>query len=131
MFEPYYRQLRGAVSLTPSPFGLGALLATNSLKLINSDALCARPLPAGAKCAKCKSVEGALRACSFCKGGIYHDTAACLGEERGSEASHAHRSFPWCCPKCFKKGATALGKSLMAARAARGPGYEARPGALT
>ena len=62
MFEPYYRQLRGVASLTPSPFGLGALLATKSLKLINSDALCARPLPAGAKCAKCKSAEGALRA---------------------------------------------------------------------
>ena len=113
MFEPYYRQLRGVASLTPSPFGLGALLATKSRKLFNSDALCARPLPAGAKCAKCKSAEGALRACSFCKGGIYHDTAACLGEERGSEASHAHQSFPWCCPKCFKKGATALGKSLV------------------
>ena len=112
MFEPYYRQLRGVASLTPSPFGLGALLATKSLKLINSDALCARPLPAGAKCAKCKSAEGALRACSFCKG-IYHNTAACLGEERGPEASHAHGSSPWCCPKCFKKRATALGKSLV------------------
>ena len=51
--------------------------------------------------------------CARCKGGMYHDTAACLGEERGPEASHAHGSFPWCCPKCFKKGATALGKSLV------------------
>ena len=51
-----------------------------------------------------------MRACSFCKGGIYHDTAACLGEERGPEASHAHGSCPWCCPKCFKKGKAALEK---------------------
>ena len=34
----------------------------------------ARTVPAVAKCAKCKSSEGELRACSFCKTGIYHDT---------------------------------------------------------
>ena len=62
-----------------------------------------------------------MRACSFFKGGIlYHDTAACLGEERGPEASHAQGSFPWCCPKCFKKGATALGKSLVPPAEGRG-----------
>ena len=63
-------------------------------------------------CAKCKSAEGELRACSFCKSGIYHDTAACLGEERGPEASLLHKGFPWCCPKCFKKGVGALEKKL-------------------
>ena len=70
-------------------------------------------LPTPAKCATCKSAEGELRACSFCKSGIYHDTAACLGEQCGPEASLAHKSFPWCCPKCFKKGKAALEKVLL------------------
>ena len=74
----------------------------------------ARTVPAVAKCAKCKSSEGELRACSFCKTGIYHDTAECLGEERGPEASLTHKSFPWCCPKCFKKGKSVLEKTLLA-----------------
>ena len=65
-------------------------------------------------CFKCKSAEGELRACSFCKTGIYHDTAECLGEERGPETSLAYKSFPWCCPKCFKKGTAALEKTLLA-----------------
>ena len=114
MFEPYYRQLRGIAALTPSPFGLGALLTTNSLKLVEPSLVTARPLPAVAKCAKCKSSEGELRVCSFCKSGIYHDTPACLGEQRGPEASLTYKAFTWCCPKCFKKGKTALEKTLLA-----------------
>ena len=55
-----------------------------------------------------------LRACSFCKSGIYHDTAECLGEVRGPEASFTHKAFPWCCPKCFKRGKAALEKQLLA-----------------
>ena len=47
------------------------------------------------------------------KSGIYHDTAACLGEERPSSASLPHPSFPWCCPKCFKKGVAALEQKLL------------------
>ena len=70
-------------------------------------------LPTTAKCLQCKSAEGELRVCSFCKSGIYHNTAACLGEERGPEASLAHKSFPWCCPKCFKRGKAALEKVLL------------------
>jgi hypothetical protein len=113
MFEPYYRQLSGVASLEPTPFGIGALLTTKSLKLLQPDARAARVLPTPAKCATCKSAEGELRACSFCKSGIYHNTAACLGEERGPEASLTHKSFPWCCPKCFKKGKAALEKVLL------------------
>jgi len=113
MFEPYYRQLRGVASLAPTPFGIGALLATKSLKLVEADSRAARMLPTPAKCLTCKSAEGELRACSFCKSGIYHDTAACLGEERGPEASLAHKSFPWCCPKCLKRGKAALEKMLV------------------
>ena len=114
MFEPYYMQLRGVASLvSPSPFSLGALLATGSLKLVDSATIAARPLPSPAKCVVCKSAEGDLRACSFCKSGIYHDTAACLGEERPSSASLTHASFPWCCPKCFKKGVAALEQKLL------------------
>ena len=67
-----------------------------------------------AKCIKCKSAEGELRACSFCKSGIYHNTAECLGEERGPETSLTYKSFPWCCPKCFKKGKAVLDKTLLA-----------------
>jgi hypothetical protein len=59
-------------------------------------------------------------ACSFCKSGIYHDTAACLGEERCAEASLSHKAFPWCCPKCFKKGKAALDKQLLAPQQAAG-----------
>jgi len=114
MFEPYYRQLRGVASLAPTPFGLGAMLATKSLKLVEPDALTARKLPTPAKCATCKSAEGELRACSFCKSGVYHNTAACLGEERGAKTSLEHASFPWCCPKCFKKGKAALEKARLA-----------------
>ena len=113
MFEPYYKQLGGTAALTASPFGLGALLATKSLKRVDASALTARPVPAVAKCKTCKSAEGALRACSFCKG-ILHDTTECLGEERRPEASLTHKSFPWCCPKCFTKGEAALGKALRA-----------------
>ena len=51
---------------------------------------------------------------SFCKSGIFHNTAACLGEERCAEASLSHKAFPWCCPKCFKKGKAALDKQLLA-----------------
>ena len=61
-------------------------------------------LPVTVHCARVLVLQGRI---------LYHDTVACLGEERGPEASHAHGSFPWCCPKCFKKGATALGKSLV------------------
>lgn len=114
MFAPYYRQLRGVASLAPTPFGLGALLATGALKLLEPETHAARALPAVAKCIQCKSSEGELRACSFCKSGIYHDTAACLGVEREAEASLTHRAFPWCCPKCFKKGAKALESMLRA-----------------
>ena len=91
----------------------GRLLATKSLKLVEADARAARVLPTPAKCLTCKSAEGELRVCSFCKSGIYHNTAACLGEERGPEASLTHKSFPWCCPKCFKKGKAALEKMLV------------------
>ena len=90
------------------------MCATKSLKLVDPDALTARTLPTPAKCLTCKSAEGELRACSFCKSGIYHDTAECLGEERGSEASLTYKIFPWCCPKCFKKGKAALEKTLLA-----------------
>jgi hypothetical protein len=60
-----------------------------------------------------KSAEGELRACSFCKSGIYHDNANCLGEQRVSEASLTYKSFPWCCPKCFQRGKVALEKTLL------------------
>ena len=113
MFEPYYKQLGSTSALQPTPSGLGAMLATKSLKLIEPSAPAARPLPAVAKCRTCKSAEGELRACSFCKG-VYHDTAACLGLERVAEASHTHKSFPWCCPKCFQRGKAALDKVLCA-----------------
>ena len=44
MFEPYYKQLGGTAALTASPFGLGALLATKSLKLVlDASSLTARP----------------------------------------------------------------------------------------
>ena len=66
-----------------------------------------------AKCLACKSAEGELRACSFCKSGIYHDNANCLGEQRASEASLTYKSFPWCCPKCFQRGKVALEKILL------------------
>ncbi len=106
MFEPYYKQLRGVAALkTPSPYALGALLATKSLQLVEPASVAARTVPSVAKCVKCKSSEGKPWACSFCKSGIYHNTVDCLGEERGPEASYGHKSFPWCCPKCFKKGA--------------------------
>uniref|UniRef100_A0A0D3IAK9 Chromo domain-containing protein n=2 Tax=Emiliania huxleyi TaxID=2903 RepID=A0A0D3IAK9_EMIH1 len=37
MFEPYYLQLRGVAALTePSPFALGAFIATGSLKLLEA-----------------------------------------------------------------------------------------------
>ena len=120
MFEPYYRQLRGTASLAPTPFGLGALLATKALKLVEPASLTARALPAVAKCATCKSAEGELRACSFCKSGIYHNTAACLGEESCPGASLLHKAFPWCCPKCFKKGKAVLDKQLLAPQQAGG-----------
>ena len=115
MFEPYYLQLRGVAALTePSPFALGAFIATGALKLLEAATTTARSATAGAKCAKCKSAAGELRACSFCKAGIYHDTPACIGEQRGPEASFKHKSFPWCCPKCFRKGKAALSKHLAA-----------------
>ena len=114
MFEPYYLQLRGVAALKPSPFSLGALLTTKSLKLLEPDTRMARVLPAVAKCAKCKSAEGELRACSFCKSGIYHDTPGCLGEDRAPEASLSHKGFPWCCPRCFNKGVKALGAKILA-----------------
>ena len=104
----------------PSPFGLGALLITKSLKLVEPESTTARTVPNATKCATCKSGEGLLRACSFCKNGIYHDTAACLGEERVPEASLSHKAFPWCCPKCFKKGKTALESKLRAPAAPAG-----------
>ena len=113
MFEPYYLQLRGVAALTPSPFSLGALLATKSLKLLEPDARMARVLPAVAKCVGCKSSEGELRACSFCKSGVYHDTAGCLKEVRAPAASLVYKGFPWCCPKCFAKGVKALGAKIL------------------
>ena len=72
----------------------------------------ARALPHIAKCVTCKSSEGELRACSFCKSGIYHNTLACLAVERSPATSLMHKAFPWCCPKCFKKGKLALDKML-------------------
>ena len=114
MFEPYYKQLRGVASLTPAPFGLGALLTTKSLRLVQPSSLTARAVPAGARCGTCKSAEGELRACSFCSFGVFHDTAACLGEQRAPETSLTHNAFPWCCPRCFKKGKAALEKTLLA-----------------
>ena len=104
MFEPYYKQLGGTAAITPSPFGLGALLATKSLKLVDASTLTARPVPAVAKCGKCKSAEGTLRACSFCKG-VYHDTAECLGEERGPERGVARaQKFPVLLPQVLQEG---------------------------
>jgi hypothetical protein len=118
MFEPYYKQLttHEVTSLTPTPFGLGALLATKSLKLAQPSSVKARTVPAGAKCGKCKSAEGQLYVCSFCMFAVFHNTTECLGEQRGPYTSLVHEAFPWCCPRCFKKGKTALEKTLLRAR---------------
>ena len=113
MFEPYYKQLRVVASILPSPFALGALLVTKSLKLYQPTSLTARAVPASAKCGKCKSAEGELRACSFCVFGVFHDTPECLGEQRPPSSSYSHKAFPWCCPKCFKKGNTLLETTLL------------------
>ena len=119
--ERWLKQLRGVATLAPSPFGLGALLTTKSLKLVQPSSLTARAVPAGARCSTCKSAEGELRACSFCAFAVFHDTVACLGEQRVQEASLTHNSFPWCCPRCFKKGKAALEKTLLAPANARAP----------
>ena len=126
MFEPYYLQLRGVAALTePSPFALGAFIATGSLKLLEAATTTARSATAGAKCAKCKSAAGELRACSFCKAGIYHDTPACLGEQRGPEPSFKRtRASPGAAQSASKRGR----RHYQAPRCAcAGPDQEAQP----
>ena len=97
----------------PTNFSLGAMLVAKSLKLLNPSDITARSVPLGAKCSTCKSAEGDLRACSFCKAGIYHDTQECLQDARTKYASLTSKCYPWCCPKCFKKGTAALAKTLI------------------
>ena len=101
----YPHPLGSALCLSPSHSSLSSRGGAHCTR--------ARALPHIAKCVTCKSSEGELRACSFCKSGIYHNTLACLAVERSPATSLMHKAFPWCCPKCFKKGKLALDKTLL------------------
>jgi len=102
MFEPYYLQLRGVAALTePSPFALGAFIATGSLKLLEAATTTARSATAGAKCAKCKSAAGELRACSFCKAGI---CLRALGSSEGRSRPSSTRASPGAAQSASKRG---------------------------
>ena len=68
------------------------------------------PAPNG-KCKKCKG-GGELLACSFCSA-VYHNTEACLGDAKVSEALAESPSFPWACPACFLKGVKAVQRAVL------------------
>ena len=81
--------LRSVALLAPTPFGLGALLATKSLKIVEPDLRMALVLSVP-DVRGCRPRDRESFACSFCtSGSIYHNTAA---NASASSADRRHRS---------------------------------------
>ena len=111
----YYKQLTDWSRATPSPFAIGAFLATAAIPLqaVVKTTERARLPPASGKCKACKAGGDGLLACSFCTA-VYHNSEACLGEARvANEALAKSASFPWACPACFKKGVAAVQRAAL------------------
>ena len=111
----YYKQLTDCSRVTPSPFAIGAFLATAAIspQAIVKTTERARLPPASGKCKACKAGGDELLACSFCTA-VYHNTEACLGEAMvANEALARSASFPWACPACFKKGVAAVQRAVL------------------
>ena len=111
----YYKQLTDWSRVTPSPFVIGAFLATAAIPLqaVVKTTERARLPPASGKCKACKAGGDGLLACSFCTA-VYHNSEACLGEAWvANETLAKSASFPWACPACFKKGVTAVQRAAL------------------
>ena len=111
----YYRQLTDWSRATPSPFAIGAFLATAAIppQAVVKTTERSRLPPASGKCKACKAGGDGLLACSFCTA-VYHNSEACLGEAQVvSEALAKSASFPWACPACFKKGVAAVQRAVL------------------
>ena len=93
----YYKQLTDWSRATPSPFAIGAFLATAAIptQAVVKTTERARLPPASCKCKVCKAGGDGLLACSFCTA-VYHNSEACLGEAQVvNEALAKSASFPW------------------------------------
>ena len=111
----YYKQLTDWNRATPSPFAIGAFLATAAIppQAVVKTTERARLPPASGNCKVCRAGGDGLLACSFCTA-VYHNSAACLGEARvANEALAKSASFPWACPACFKKGVAAVQRAVL------------------
>jgi hypothetical protein len=120
----YYKQLTDWSRAVPSPFTIGAFLATAAIPLqpiVKTTERARLPSRSG-KCKVCKGGGDGLLACSFCTAS-YHNSDACLGEAKvTNEALASSPSFPWVCPGCFKKGLAAVQRAALRPTVQRAPG---------
>lgn len=132
---PYYAQLTDwSAESASTPFAVGALLSSGSLKLSKdcAAAKCARVAVDGATCHACKAGGDApLLACSYCNKD-FHNTEACLGAAASvlpaGLVSKKQESFAWACPKCLKKATTAHQKKLLQPASQAAPGAKRKRG---
>ena len=111
--QVYYKQLTDWSRTSLSPFSVGAFLALTALPLqpvVKASQRARLPPPTG-KCKKCKQ-GGELLACSFCTA-VFHNSDACLGEDKHSVDLAASSCFPWACPACFKKGIASVQRAVL------------------
>ena len=122
--QVYYKQLADWSRVLLSPFSVGAFLALTALPLqpVVKTSQRARLPPASGKCKKCK-LGGKLLACSFCNA-VYHNSDACLGEAKLSDALAASACFPWACPTCFKKGVASVQRTVLKPTGQRAAGVK-------
>ena len=118
----YYMQQVDWSRVGLSPFCIGAILATAALSLQQVSRMTqrARHAPVTGKCKKCK-LAGELLACSFCTN-VYHNSDACLHEDKVLDTLAASACFPWACPTCFKKGIVAVQRAVLKPAGQRGAG---------
>jgi len=101
MFEPYYKQLRGAA---------GDQVAQARAAVLVHGA----PRPDGRQVRQVQVGGGrTARMLLLHVRRLPRHTPECLGEQHSPETSLTHQAFPWACPKCFKKGKAALEKTLL------------------
>ena len=112
----YYKQLadwsHADVKVT-LPFAIGSFLSTSAIPLqpVVKTTERARLPPVSGKCKKCKK-GGELLACSFCAA-VFHNSEACLGEDKMEGPLAKSPSFPWACPACFKKGIAGVQRAVL------------------
>ena len=64
---------------------------------------------------------------SFCTA-VFHNSDSCLGNAKLPEPLFKSPTFPWACPTCFKKGVTAIQRTVLKPTGQRPAGAKRKRG---